>query len=136
MAPLELTGGAGPRPLRLLIVDDQDGFRQMLERMLGLDRRIDVVGTAADGAEAIEQAADLQPDVILMDIAMPVLDGFEATRTIRQANPRIAVLMLTGSSAATDVEQARAAGASGYVTKSMLNDLADAVLEAGRAVRR
>jgi DNA-binding NarL/FixJ family response regulator len=74
---------------------------------------------------------DLAPDVVLMDISMPVMDGVEATRRIREARPEACVLMLTGSTTAADVDRSRDAGAAGYVTKDRIaSELVDAIVEA------
>ena len=73
-----------PKPLRILIADDHRLFAEALEAILGSDERIEVVGQASDGEQAVELARKLGPDVVLMDVSMPVLDGFEATREIRE----------------------------------------------------
>jgi DNA-binding NarL/FixJ family response regulator len=120
----------GPHKIRVLIADDHRLFGQALRAILDTDDRIEVAGHAADGAEAVELAAALDPDVILMDIAMPVMDGFQATRQIRKQRPQACILMLTGSNARTDVKRARAAGAAGYVTKDRIAaELIEAILE-------
>ena len=99
--------------------------------MLLADGRIDVVGRAADGSQAVELARRLEPDVVLMDLSMPVLDGFGATEEITDGPGDIRVLVLTGSEAPKDVSRARSAGVSGYVTKDQIaGDLVRAVLEA------
>jgi two-component system nitrate/nitrite response regulator NarL len=101
-----------------------------LQAILGTDKRFKVVGMARDGKEAVSLAASLAPDVVLMDISMPVMDGFEATRRLRDQNGDACVLMLTGSNARVDVDKARSAGASGYVTKDRIAaELIDAILE-------
>jgi DNA-binding NarL/FixJ family response regulator len=118
------------KTIRVLIADDHRLFAQALEAILSTDDRIQVAGHARDGREALELAERLDPDVILMDIAMPVMDGFEATRQIREAKPRACILMLTGSNSRTDVDRARKAGAAGYVTKDRIAaELIDAILE-------
>jgi len=107
-------------PVRVLIADDHRLFAEALEAILATDERIEVVGQAGDGGEAVELAKKLGPDVVLMDVSMPVLDGFEATRKIRSASEGVLVLMLTGSNSRADVERAREVGASGYVTKDRI----------------
>ena len=117
-------------PIRVLIADDHLLFAEALEAILGGDGRFDVVGLARDGAQAVELAAAESPDVVLMDISMPVKDGFEATQELLEQRPETAVLMLTGSNSRSDVDRARTAGASGYVTKDRIaSELIDAVLE-------
>jgi CheY-like chemotaxis protein len=119
-----------PHKIRVLIADDHRLFSQALEAILATDERLEVTGHAGDGAEAVQLALSLDPDVILMDIAMPVMDGFEATKQIRKQRPQSRVLMLTGSNARTDVDRARKAGAAGYVTKDRIAaELIDAILE-------
>jgi two-component system NarL family response regulator len=118
------------KPIRILIADDHRLFAQALEAILATDERIEVVGHAENGAEAIELASSLDPDVTLMDIVMPKMDGFEATRRIRVDRPTACVLMLTGSNSRTDVDRARKAGAAGYVTKDRIAaELIDAIIE-------
>ena len=118
------------QPIRVLIVDDHRLFAEALEAILSSESRIEVVGRARNGAEALEMALDLDPDVVLMDISMPVMDGVEATRRIREARPEACVLMLTGSNAAADVDRSRDAGAAGYVTKDRIaSELGDAIVE-------
>jgi DNA-binding NarL/FixJ family response regulator len=108
------------KPLRVLIADDHRLFAEALQAILATDERIEVVGQASDGGEAVELARKLDPDVVLMDVSMPVLDGFEATREIRAAGDETRVLMLTGSNSRADVDRSREAGASGYVTKDRI----------------
>jgi DNA-binding NarL/FixJ family response regulator len=119
-----------PKQVRVLIVDDHRLFSEALEAILAGDERISVVGQANDGGEAVELAERLEPDVVLMDVSMPVLDGFEATREIRAARGEVSVLMLTGSNSRADVDRSREAGAAGYVTKDRIaSELVDAILE-------
>jgi two-component system NarL family response regulator len=119
-----------PDRIRVLIADDHRLFGQALEAILATDERLEVVGHAGDGSEAVQLALDLDPDVILMDIAMPLMDGFQATKQIRKHRPHACVLMLTGSNSRSDVDQAREAGAAGYVTKDRIaSELIDAILE-------
>jgi DNA-binding NarL/FixJ family response regulator len=121
---------AQSQSVRVLIADDHRLFAEALEAILATDERIQVVGHAHDGVEAIELWRSLRPDVTLMDISMPVMDGFAATMRIREADPAACILMLTGSNARTDVDRARQAGAAGYVTKDRIAaELVDAILE-------
>jgi len=105
------------RAARVLIVDDQTLFRTGLASLLTEDERVDVVGQAVDGADAVKQAIKLKPDVVLMDLKMPQLDGIEATRQIIEAVPTVKVLILTTFETDSQVIQALKAGASGYVLK-------------------
>ena len=122
-----------PQPLRVLIADDHRLFAEALEAILAADERIEVVGKASDGGEAVEFARKLEPDVVLMDVSMPVLDGFEATRQIRAETKGVRVLMLTGSDSRADVDRSRKAGASGYVTKDRIaSELIASIVEVSR----
>jgi len=119
-----------PGRIRVLIADDHRLFGQALEAILATDDRLEVIGQAADGAEAVQLALNVDPDVILMDIAMPIMDGLQATKQIRKQKPQACILMLTGSNSRTDVDQARQAGAAGYVTKDRIAaQLIDAIRE-------
>jgi DNA-binding NarL/FixJ family response regulator len=106
--------------IRVLIADDHRLFAEALEAILAGEPDIEVVGRARNGEEAVEQSLALGPDVILMDIAMPVVDGVEATKRIRKLQSDACVLMLTGSNSRTDVARAREAGAAAYVTKDRI----------------
>jgi DNA-binding NarL/FixJ family response regulator len=120
----------GSQRVSVLIADDQRLFAEALEAILSTDGRIEVVARAANGQAAVELAREHRPQVVLMDIAMPVMDGIEATGTIRGELPDTSVIVLTGSEAAQDVSRARAAGASGYVTKDQIaGDLVRAILD-------
>jgi two-component system, NarL family, nitrate/nitrite response regulator NarL len=106
--------------LRVLIVDDHDLFVDALRALLETEQGIDVVATAPNGLEAVERVLELEPEVVLMDVSMPVLDGFEATRAIRKRAPSTRVLFVTGSNAEEDLERAREVGASGYISKDKI----------------
>jgi two-component system NarL family response regulator len=108
------------KKISVLIADDHRLFAEALEAILASEPEIEVVGRASNGEEAVEQALALHPDVILMDIAMPGVDGVEATKRIRRKQGSARVLMLTGSNSRTDVARAREAGAAAYVTKDRI----------------
>jgi DNA-binding NarL/FixJ family response regulator len=119
-----------PRKIRVLIADDHRLFAEALQAILAEDTRIEVVGTARTGEEAVRLAKTTKPNVILMDIAMPGVDGVEATKRIRRNDPAACVLMLTGSNSRSDVARAREAGAAAYVTKDRIaSQLLDAIVE-------
>lgn len=121
-----------PRPLRVLVADDEPLFVETVKALLAGDDRVEVVGTASNGQDAVDLANALAPDLTLMDISMPVLDGIEAARRIRLEQPSATVLILTGSSIATDIDRARQAGVAGFLTKDRLGtQLVDAILELG-----
>jgi DNA-binding NarL/FixJ family response regulator len=113
----ELDNATSTRAARVLIADDQTLFRSGLARLLDSDDRVTVVGEAVDGLDAVKLTHTLKPDVVLMDIKMPNLDGIEATRRILGENPKVKVLMLTTFEADNHVIQSLKAGASGYVLK-------------------
>jgi pilus assembly protein CpaE len=117
-------------PLRILIVDDDDRLAGAVEEILETDGRFVVIGRATDGSEALRMVADDPPDLVLMDIGMPGLDGIAATRAIRERDAGQHVVIYTGSDEFDDVARADAAGATGYLHKSVLTspDLADALL--------
>ena len=119
------------RPIRVVIADDHTLFAEALALALRSDPRFEVVGLAENGREAIDLAASVQPDVVLMDLHMPVMDGIEATRRLRCASPRSRVVVVTASTSPEDGERARAAGARAYIRKwASSDDLREAVLEA------
>jgi DNA-binding NarL/FixJ family response regulator len=118
------------RAVRVLIADDHRLFAESLMAALSEDERVDVVGIAENGQQAVDLAAQLQPDVILMDLKMPVLDGFGATRRIREAGFDMQILVLTGTDEAIGSEDAVAAGASGFLRKEQsVAELKDVLLE-------
>jgi DNA-binding NarL/FixJ family response regulator len=103
--------------IRVLVVDDQTLFRTGLTSLLHEDERVEVVGQAIDGADALKQSMKLKPDVVLMDLKMPNADGIEATRQIVETIPGVKVMILTTFETDSQVIQALKAGASGYVLK-------------------
>ena len=102
---------------RVVIADDQTLFRSGLGSLLDMDERVEVVGQAADGQEALEMVAKLHPNIVLMDIKMPRVDGVEATSRITAEHPDVKVLILTTFDADNHFIQALKSGASGYVLK-------------------
>src|SRR5436190_13471067 len=117
-----------PDPIRVMVVDDHALFRRGLEMVLQAEPDIELVGEASDGAEAVEKAPDLMPDVILMDVRMPRRSGIEATRQIRDLVPHAKILMLTISDEEADLYDAIKAGASGYLLKEIpIDEVADAI---------
>jgi DNA-binding NarL/FixJ family response regulator len=118
-APMKTAPVAVPNldcSIRVLIVDDEAPFTEVVGALLEVEQGIEVVGTAADG----KQAVDLAPDVIVMDISMPVMNGLDATREIREQDPTASVLILTGSLNTAEVDKARTVGAAGYLTKDRI----------------
>jgi len=103
--------------VRVLAADDQRVVREGLAMLLGLLPDVEVVGTAADGEEVLALAAELRPDVILMDLRMPRMDGVEATRRLRECDPAVKVVVLTTYADDRSVLDALRAGALGYLTK-------------------
>jgi DNA-binding NarL/FixJ family response regulator len=123
----------GGQPIRVLLVDDHQLVRAGLASLLDQAPDVRVVGQAGDGAEAVALAREVRPDVVLMDLSMPVLDGVEATRRIVDELPTAQVLVLTSFSDRNRVDQALGAGAIGYLLKdSEPDDLLDAVRAAAR----
>ncbi len=108
--------GRPPDPLRVLVVDDHEAFREMLTDFLSSQEDIEVVGQCEDGAQVLTAVARVRPDVVLMDMSMPLVDGDEATRLLRAAEPAVRVVVLTAEGAAA-TERARSAGAHALVSK-------------------
>jgi DNA-binding NarL/FixJ family response regulator len=121
------------KPIRVLLVDDQALFREGLRTLLSVQPGLEVVGEAGQGEEAIHQVKALQPEVVLMDLRMPVLGGVEATRRIRAAAPRCQVIVLTTFDDDDEVFDALRAGAVGYLLKDTPSEkLVEAILAAAR----
>ena len=116
-------------PIQVLLADDHLLYAETLALLLSADERIEVDGHAEDGRQPVEQALRLRPDVVLMDVNMPHVDGIEASRRLHGELPSVRVVMLTSSAAAEDVERACASGASAYLTKDADGDtIADEVV--------
>ncbi len=110
------------QPIRLLIADDHPLFRQGLRAVLDSNDRYEVISEAADGDEAVRGALELRPDVVLMDLRMPGLNGIDATRRILEANPDVGILVLTMFEDDDSVFAAMRAGARGYLLKGAAQD--------------
>ena len=104
-------------PIRVLVADDHPLIRMALVELFSGAPDIDVVAECADGSEVLEAAGRTDPDVVLMDVKMPVMDGLEATRLLLAARPDVRVVVLTGALTATTVREAQALGAAGYLLK-------------------
>jgi DNA-binding NarL/FixJ family response regulator len=119
--------------IRVLLVDDQALFREGLETLLSVHKDIQVVGQAGNGQEALEVAAEVQPDVVLMDVRMPVLDGVNATRLLKKAQPQCKVIVLTTFDDDEYIFDALRTGAVGYLLKDVASKR---LVEAIRATAR
>jgi DNA-binding NarL/FixJ family response regulator len=119
--------------IRLLIVDDHAIMRDGIRALLSLNDEIEIVGEASTGQEAVEKSAELNPDVVIMDIAMPGMDGLEATRRILKQNPKARILILTQHDDKEYVLSAIKAGSTGYLPKRALGS---ELISAIRAVNR
>jgi DNA-binding NarL/FixJ family response regulator len=124
-------------PIRLILVEDNDVFREALELLLGQRADVKIVGSAADGLEAVELSRRLRPDVVLLDYRLPALDGVQAARAIRASCPRTAVVCLTASANARETEALYDAGAVECLTKDQeLDEIVAAIHRAaGRLAR-
>jgi DNA-binding NarL/FixJ family response regulator len=119
--------------IRVLLVDDQALFREGLETLLSVHKDIQVVGQACNGREAVEVAAQVHPDVVLMDVRMPVLDGVRATRLLKEAQPQCRVIVLTTFDDDEYIFDALRTGAAGYLLKDVASGR---LVEAIRATAR
>ena len=122
--------------LRILIVDDKPSVRVGIRMLLQSHSEWDVVGEASDGIEAVEKAAELTPDIVLLDISMPKMDGLQALPLIREASPRSQVVVLTLHEYLDTARLASRAGATAYITKSLLIELIPTLeaLQPGRKI--
>lgn len=120
--------GKHTRPLRVVVADDQASVREGLVLLLGLMPDIDVVGAAANGEEALQLVAEQDPDAVLLDLHMPVLDGIDTTRALAQLHPTVAIVILTTYADDDSVLAALRAGARSYLTKDAdRTDIANAL---------
>jgi len=118
--------------IRILIVDDHAMLREGMRTLISREKDFEVVGEAANGEEAVRLAGELKPDIVIMDIMMPVMNGAEATRQIRQANPAVSVLVLSAFSDIRSIVDILEAGACGYLLKSSAGE---ELIKAIRSVR-
>jgi DNA-binding NarL/FixJ family response regulator len=120
---------AGGTPIRVLVADDDGLFRESVLALFWKEERIQVVGYASNGEEAVESASALRPDVVTMDLQMPVMGGLEATRIIAERLPDIRIVVVAASEYSDQDRLAREAGAAAYVAKTrMATDLLDTIL--------
>jgi|SRR5580704_10328996 DNA-binding NarL/FixJ family response regulator len=129
-----------PSTVRILVVDDYEPFRRFVRSTLGKRPELQIVGEASDGFEAVEKAEELQPDLILLDVGLPTLNGIEAARQIHTLAPESKMIFLSQESSADMVQEALSLGAWGYVAKvkagSDLLPAVEAVLQGKRFVSR
>jgi len=128
-----MTGAPAPAPIRVLIADDQRVVREGLSMLVGLIDDVEVVGAACDGAEAVRLAQACRPDVVLMDLRMPDLDGITATGLLREQLPAARVLVLTTYADQDAIVPALRAGARGYLTKDASAEQIEAAIRAVHA---
>jgi len=129
-----------PPPLRILVAEDDESFLEAISLLLERDDRFVVAGRARNGREAVALAEEVAPDAVVVDIEMPVLDGVEATRRLREAAPDLPIVAVSGHDYEERVLEIRQAGADDYVRKARLADelpraLAALLEPAGRSAR-
>lgn len=118
----EFKGENMSKNIKVTIIEDHDMTRMGLSFALSNNESIEVLGTSADGMEGVEQALELNPDLVIMDIGLPTIDGIEATRKIKNSKPEIKVLMNTSRDNENDILDSFAAGADGYITKGATSE--------------
>jgi two-component system nitrate/nitrite response regulator NarL len=118
------------KPFRILVAEDDESFLDVIELLLEQDARFAVAGRARNGRDVVELAESLSPDAVVMDIEMPVLDGVEATRLLREADPDLPIIAVSGHDYEERVLEIRLAGADDYVRKARVADELPRVLTA------
>ncbi len=126
----DLLRGAHLPSFRVLVVDDFEPFRQLVRSILVAKPELQIIGEAADGLEAVQKAVELKPDLILLDIGLPLLNGIEAARQIRKLVPRSKIIFLSQESSAEVVQEALSLSASSYVVKATAGSELLAAVEA------
>ena len=121
------------RPVRILLVEDNQVFRDALELLLGMRADVEVVAAVADGSDALPAAEQHRPDVVLMDYRLPGMDGVQATAAVKEKHPEIAVVCLTASANAREIEALYEAGAAACLTKDQELDAIVAAIERAAA---
>jgi two-component system nitrate/nitrite response regulator NarL len=110
------------RKVRILLADDHDGIRKVVRSVLETHPRFEIIGEAIDGKKAIEEAIKLKPDVVVLNVSMPVLNGFEAARAITAKLPQSAIVILSSNADERFIEEAKKIGAKAYVAKTKVGD--------------
>jgi two-component system nitrate/nitrite response regulator NarL len=121
-SPTAVHAEPSDRKVRILLADDHDGIRRVVRSVLESHSRFEIIGEAIDGKKAIEEAIKLKPDVVVLNVSMPVLNGFEAARAITAKLPQSAIVILSSNADEKFVEEAKKIGAKAYVAKTKVGN--------------